>query len=50
MNVSSVCYSIISMLASAKGKKKPENDEDYVRRAVGKSPQDFIWTFHDDKC
>ena len=50
MNVTSVCFSIISMLASATEKLKPDNNEDYVRRAKGKSPQDFIWTYHDDNC
>ncbi len=50
MNVTSVCYSIMSMLASATKRLMPVNDKDFVSRAVGKSPKDFKWVFHDDKC
>ena len=50
MNVTSVCYSVMSMLASATKKIPPVNDKDFVLRAVGKSPKDFKWVFHDDKC
>ena len=50
LTVSGVCYSIISMLSSAKAKKKPANDQDLVFRSQGKSPKDFSWHFEDDKC
>ncbi len=50
MNVGSIANSIISMLSSAKLKSKPENDMDLCKRAKGKSPKDFQWTFDDDKC
>ena len=51
LQTSSVVVSIISMLASAKAKRKPDNDErmsDYMNR-VG-SPKKVSWIFEDDKC
>ncbi len=50
MNVASICRTLISMLASAQAKAKPENDQEFIRRAEGKSPKDFYWTYDDDKC
>ena len=50
MGVDSVMNSIISMLNSAKCKERPENDLDLCKRAKGKGPKDFLWTFDDDKC
>ena len=50
MNVDSIVNSIISMLTSAKIKLKPDNDKDLVKRAKGKGPKDFQWTYDDDKC
>ena len=43
MSVASICLSIQSMLASAKQKEKPANDQDLCKRSKGKSPKDFIW-------
>ena len=50
LTVSSVCQSILSMISSAKVKKKPANDMDLVVRSKGKSPKDFSWSYEDDKC
>jgi ubiquitin-conjugating enzyme E2 W len=50
LTVSSICLSIISMLASAKKKGKPFNDQEFVKRAVGKGPKNFRWTYDDDKA
>lgn len=33
LTVSSICLSIISMLASAKKKSKPKNDQEFCKRA-----------------
>jgi hypothetical protein len=43
LTVSSICLSIISMLASAKKKCKPKNDAEFCKRAIGKGPKNFKW-------
>lgn len=50
MSVGSVVRTLISMLASAKKKSKPANDQEFIQRARGKTPKDFYWTYDDDKC
>ena len=51
LQTSQVCMSIISMLSSAKEKKKPVNDESAsARMAKIGSPKKISWAFHDDKC
>lgn len=50
MTVSSTVLSIISMLASAKKKKKPKNDKDVVKSTRGQRAKDQEWEFHDDAC
>lgn len=49
LTVASVCMSILSMLSSAQKKSKPFNDVEFCKRAVGKSPKSFYWSFDDDK-
>ena len=50
LTVSSVCMSVLSMLSSAKHKSKPANDAEFCKRATGKSPKAFLWSFDDNKC
>ena len=50
LKTSSVCLSIISMMASAREKKAPANDASASRYMAGKSPKDVSWAFEDDKC
>ena len=50
LKTSSVCLSIISMMASAKEKKAPSNDAAASRYMLGKSPKEISWDFEDDKC
>ncbi|KAF2073173.1 hypothetical protein CYY_005526 [Polysphondylium violaceum] len=49
LTVSSICLSILSMLSSCTEKTRPADDSFYIARAVGKSPKDTRWMFHDDK-
>jgi len=49
LSVSSVCLSILSMLSSAKKKSKPKNDEEFCKRAAGRGPKAFAWSYDDDK-
>eukprot|EP01016_Furgasonia_blochmanni_P014349 TRINITY_DN174_c0_g1_i20.p1 TRINITY_DN174_c0_g1~~TRINITY_DN174_c0_g1_i20.p1 ORF type:complete len:191 (+),score=29.55 TRINITY_DN174_c0_g1_i20:66-638(+) len=49
LTVSSVCLSILSMLSSAKKKAKPANDAEFCKRAAGRSPKSFSWSFDDEK-
>jgi len=57
--VASVCLSILSMLSSATKKviisfhhikMKPSNDAEFVKRAAGRGPKSFLWSYHDEKC
>lgn len=51
LNVNTVCWSIISMLSSAKVKESPPNDgESFKMRYKGRSPKELNWYFEDDKC
>lgn len=50
MSVASTLLSIISMLASAKRKKKPKNDKEVLRETRGQRAKDQTWEFEDDKC
>ncbi|XP_021907887.1 probable ubiquitin-conjugating enzyme E2 16 [Carica papaya] len=50
MTVSSICISILSMLSSSSAKKRPEDNDRYVRNCRnGRSPKETRWWFHDDK-
>ena len=48
LRVSSVCLSILSMLSSAKEKKKPYGDAEFSARNYI-SPKQIKWVFDDDK-
>ncbi|OMJ74548.1 hypothetical protein SteCoe_26509 [Stentor coeruleus] len=48
--VASTVLSIISMLASAKSKKKPKDDKEVVRTTKGQRSKDQSWEFHDETC
>lgn len=47
LSVESVCLSIISMLASAKEKKRPPDNSFYVK-TCHKNPKKTRWWYHDD--
>ncbi|ODM93611.1 Ubiquitin-conjugating enzyme E2 W [Orchesella cincta] len=49
LTVEGVCLSIISMLSSAKVKKRPADDKIYVR-ICSKNPKKTKWDFHDEKA
>jgi len=38
------------MLSSAQKKVKPANDGEFVKRAAGRGPKSFSWSYHDDKA
>ena len=48
LTVEAVCLSILSMLASAKEKSRPDEDTDYVVEAGSKSPKETVWEYDDD--
>eukprot|EP01102_Stenamoeba_stenopodia_P017200 TRINITY_DN6131_c0_g2_i1.p1 TRINITY_DN6131_c0_g2~~TRINITY_DN6131_c0_g2_i1.p1 ORF type:complete len:151 (+),score=23.50 TRINITY_DN6131_c0_g2_i1:288-740(+) len=48
LSVSSVCLSILSMLSSNTKDEWPIDNDGYVARAIGRSPKDTRWMFHDD--
>eukprot|EP01132_Coremiostelium_polycephalum_P002792 gene2792-3472_t len=48
LTVSSICLSILSMLSSCTEKVRPIDDSFYISKAIGKSPKDTRWMFHDD--
>jgi ubiquitin-conjugating enzyme E2 W len=50
LTVSSICLSVLSMLSSAPKKIKPPNDAEFVKRAAGRGPKAFLWSYHDDKA
>ncbi|KAM3136268.1 hypothetical protein pb186bvf_011567 [Paramecium bursaria] len=50
LTVASVCLSVQSMLSSATKKIKPPNDAEFVKRAAGRGPKSFLWSYHDEKC
>jgi len=47
LTISAVCLSIVSMLSSCKEKKRPPDDQFYVRTA-GMNPKHTRWMYHDD--
>jgi len=47
LSVQAVCLSVISMLASAKEKKRPPDDSFYVR-TCSKNPKKTRWWYHDN--
>lgn len=49
LTMESVALSIVSMLSSAEIKKRPVNDDNYVKVSRNKSPKEFHWQYHDDK-
>lgn len=50
LTVNSIVLSILSMLSSATKKVKPHNDAEFVKRAAGRGPKAFIWSYDDDKA
>ena len=38
------------MLSSATKKVKPANDAEFVKRAAGRGPKAFLWSYDDDKA
>jgi len=40
----------LSMLSSANKKIKPLNDAEFVKRAAGRGPKAFLWSYDDDKA
>ena len=50
LTVSSICLSVLSMLSSANKKIKPANDAEFVKRAAGRGPKAFLWSYDDDKA
>lgn len=50
LTVSSICLSVLSMLSSAPKKVKPFNDAEFVKRAAGRGPKAFLWSYDDDKA
>ena len=50
LTVSSICLSVLSMLSSAPKKIKPPNDAEFVKRAAGRGPKAFLWSYDDDKA
>lgn len=50
MTVSSICFSLLSMLSSSTVKARPPGNDQYVRSCQnGRSPKEARWWFHDDK-
>ncbi|KAI5072500.1 hypothetical protein GOP47_0012606 [Adiantum capillus-veneris] len=50
LSVSSVSFSLLSMLSSCTKKERPPGNDLYVRRCFGgRSPKEANWHFHDDK-
>lgn len=48
--MNSIVLSVLSMLSSAPKKVKPANDAEFVKRAAGRGPKAFIWSYDDDKA
>jgi len=50
MTVKTICFSIISMLSSATEKKKPHDNDQYVRsKPRNWNPKNTNFSYHDDK-
>ena len=45
----SVCLSLLSMLSSAKSKKRPPDNDSTVVMSQGQKTRNMQWEFHDDK-
>jgi len=50
MDVKSTCLSILSMLSSAKAKKRPPDNNSSVAMSQGQNSRQMTWEFHDDDC
>lgn len=50
LTVNSIVLSVLSMLSSATKKIKPFNDAEFVKRAAGRGPKAFLWSYDDDKA
>jgi len=50
LDVKSVCLSLLSMLSSAKSKKRPPDNDSTVVMSQGQKTRNMQWEFHDDKC
>ena len=50
LTVASICLSVTSMMASAKHKCRPSNDDEFCIRSKGKGPKQYYWTYDDDKA
>jgi len=50
LDVKSVCLSLLSMLSSAKRKKRPPDNDSTVVMSQGQKTRNMQWEFHDDKC
>eukprot|EP00026_Physarum_polycephalum_P009847 Phypoly_transcript_09984.p1 GENE.Phypoly_transcript_09984~~Phypoly_transcript_09984.p1 ORF type:complete len:154 (-),score=5.15 Phypoly_transcript_09984:800-1261(-) len=48
LSVTSVVLSILSMLSSCTDKQRPPDNDTYIKNAIGRSPKDTRWWFHDD--
>ena len=50
-NVERIVLSILSMMSSAKRRKKPSNDIEICKMSeVGMKPRDISWDFEDVEC
>ena len=50
LDVKAVCLSLLSMLSSAKSKKRPPDNDSTVVMSQGQKTRNMQWEFHDDKC
>ena len=50
LDIKSVCLSLLSMLSSAKSKKRPPDNDSTVVMSQGQKTRNMQWEFHDDKC
>lgn len=48
LTINKVVMSLRSMLASNQDKRRPDGDEQYCKRTLGRSPKETRWAFHDD--
>mmetsp|Transcript_22420 Transcript_22420/g.35583 ORF Transcript_22420/g.35583 Transcript_22420/m.35583 type:complete len:485 (+) Transcript_22420:50-1504(+) len=50
MDIKSLCLSLLSMLSSAKLKRRPPDNDATVTRSLGQRAKDMTWYYHDEKC
>ena len=50
LDIKSVALSLLSMLSSAKSKKRPPDNDSTVVMSAGQKTRNMQWEFHDDKC